>query len=725
MTKWLRGYCRAAALAASLALAACGGGSGGWDGIGGGSESGANAGTGSEGASTAEPGGKAPGSQEPKVANEVARGSLTPEAGGVIKVPDDAKGLGGARIEVPPDAALDQLDVQVGYEDGLPGPLRDEAVAAGAKPVSKTVVIEVTHGGASTFNKPVTLTIPYDTAAAGGLPPAVVYWDPDAGRYRTVAVIAVDTAKGTVTFQTSHFSKFVAVVVDALLSGIPGTDTGFRLLTDSVLHQNFGSYLYGGHCAAFSSMSTFYYSMAKPKRLFSFAQEGAAGQPVDDELTRTALAMTYALIDGKWSSFAPGIVIPSKVQTGLLMIQSMILTGDAVHLVMHAGGTKGGHSVTAFAYDAANKRFRIYDSNFPNNEATFDWSMDAGFGTYSRALAYSPDMFDNIGYASDDTFGAPAQFRRIIADWESGALKDYFQYLEVTDTQGKNQALAYGASVTVKMPYDDNQTVAGKFSKPSGSAKPGYLHVYYDGVRQSAAGVPLSASGDFSLNFPKKLDNKVEVMLLVSEHPRDMNRGFSAFGKFTVQPDGKNFFVNFGFETGDATGWKSWSTQRTNPWTPTKLEIVNVGFDPIATDIPTVVFGAHAARINDSTPNYHKTFVSQKAVVPVTGNPQLVFQWAAVLEDPQHSPEDQPYIKVVVRNVTTGVDLYAKEYFTSDPQFKGWKDYKNGTWKAIPWQSVVLTGMSAYAGNEIELVMEGADCNLGAHGGYVYLDGEE
>ncbi len=160
-------------------------------------------------------------------------------------------------------------------------------------------------------------------------------------------------------------------------------------------------------------------------------------------------------------------------------------------------------------------------------------------------------------------------------------------------------------------------------------------------------------------------------------------------------------------------------------WTPTKIYVVDVGFDPIASDIPTVQFGSHSVQINDSDPNYHTTFIQQTATVPTTGNPQLNFKWAAVLEDPQHSPADQPYIDVAVANLTKGIDLYRKRFYTSDPSFGGWNSYQGGQWKAIPWQSVLLTGLSTYAGDQIQLRVDGADCNLGGHGGYVYLDGEE
>ncbi|MES3022547.1 MAG: hypothetical protein V4857_13285 [Pseudomonadota bacterium] len=663
-----------------------------------------------------------------EVANEVARAAFSASAGAVLTVPASAAGMQGVRVEIPADAAIDDIEVQVGYEDALPGPFRAEAVAAQATAVSKTLVLKVAKGGPTSFNQVVTVSMPYDVAAAGDLPPAVAYWDPEAKLYRAVSVVGIDRAKGTVTFRTAHFSKFMAFVVKALGLDMPSVDTGFRTGADSVLHPNFGSYAHGGHCAAFASISTHYYSLARSTRLYPFAQEGALEQPVDDEITRTAMAMTYALLVNKWNSVASSLVIPSKTDTGKLMIAQMILTGHPLHLVMHSGNDAGGHSVTAFAYDAPNARFRIYDSNFPKNEVTFDWNALTGFGTYSRAAAYPATMFDNIGYTSDGTFGAPAQFQKIISDWEGGKLKDYFANLEVTDDKGAAKPLIYASAVNVQVPYLDNQSVSGKFSRPAGSTKPVYLHVYYDGKPQTAAAPAIDAAGNFILKFPTKLEKKIDVMLLVSEHPRSTVTGFSSFGKFTVQPEGKNFFLNFGFETGDMTGWTSQtrllSTGELSE--PDKFAAVGVGFDPIATDLPTAVFGKHAALVNDATPGYHATYLTQKATVPAaSSNPQLVFQWAAVLEDPQHTMTDQPYVDVVVRNITKGTDLYRRRFFTSDAAFTGWKEYKGGAWKAIPWQPVLLTGLAPYAGDEIELRITGADCALGGHGGYVYLDGEE
>lgn len=662
-----------------------------------------------------------------EVPNELARSEITTDASTatIIKLSDSKSALYGTTIELPVGAVIEDAQLQVGYEDALPGPLRKEALDAGATQVSKVIVLKMASGKDNTFNQPVNVTIPYDVSVAGDMPPAVFYWDEASKRYQTASVISLDRAAGLVTFRTSHFSKFVALVLLAMGTE-PEVDTGFRLGTDSILHQNFGSYQYGGHCAAYASLSTYYYRNPGASPLYAFAQEGTDEQPADDEITRSALAMTYGVIAAKWASVAGSIVIPSAVDTGKLMLQSMIVTGQPLHLVMHSNNaTDGGHSVTTHGYDATAKAFRIYDSNFPKNEVTFPWTFGSGFGVYSRAASYPAKMFDYVGYASDDTFAAPAQFAKIVGDWKSGKLADYFNNLKVTNPKDAvTSVLDVKSEVTVEIPYEDGKSVAGQFTRPAGSTNPVFLHVYKDGVKQGN-GQPIGADGKFSIPFPTKLENKVDVMLLVTEHPLSLTTGFTAFGKFSVKADGKNFFVNFGFETGDTTGWSANTTRRGSLFNPTKATVVGSGFDSIATDLPLSVFGQHAIRVNDEDNDYHTTILSQRATVPVTGNPQLRFQWAAVLEDPQHSPSDQPYVDVIVRNVTKGSELYRRRFYTNDPTFNGWKDYQGGNWKAIPWQAVVVTGLTSSAGDEIELAITGADCGLGGHGGYVYLDGEE
>ena len=138
-----------------------------------------------------------------------------------------------------------------------------------------------------------------------------------------------------------------------------------------------------------------------------------------------------------------------------------------------------------------------------------------------------------------------------------------------------------------------------------------------------------------------------------------------------------------------------------------------------------VYIGNQSARINNDDNDYHISSVTQSAIVPNAANPQAKFYWAAVLEDPQHDPADQPYVDVTVTDDTAGTTLYHKNFYTDDPGYPGWLPFSGGSWKAIPWQTITLGFTQAEAGHKITVKVIAADCALGGHGGYVYLDGDE
>lgn len=381
------------------------------------------------------------------------------------------------------------------------------------------------------------ITIPYDKTKANGLPPVVVYWDENNKIYRPVAVVNIDKDKGLVTFKAPHFSRFMAIIVDKLGVSMPDVDTGFRMGVDSILHKNFGSYEFGGHCMAFASIATHYFSMKKSKKLYAFAQDGVLQDPLDDELVRSALRYTYALLASKWEDVKNEVLIPSKTDTGLLVLQAMIVTGQPVHFGISSSPTNG-HSIVVYGYYSANARFRIYDSNFPKDEVTLNWNNITGFGSYSKAAYYDSSIFDNIGYFSDDTFGESAQFEKIISDWESGALKDYFANLSIKDYNcTTTQNLSFNSDVNIVIPSIDTVTLYGHFTSPVGNNNnKNYLWVMQNGKRLSEAGIAIPASGDFSFNIDGTNATNTEIMLMVSGNEHDPFRGFTAFGKFIVTP---------------------------------------------------------------------------------------------------------------------------------------------------------------------------------------------
>ena len=121
-------------------------------------------------------------------------------------------GMQGTSLTIPA-GALDRAELQVGYENTLPGAFPDTAIAAGAVAVSKTLVLKVSNSELSESFEPITISMPYDRAAAGDLPPIVLRWDDLAHRYRAVSVIGIDRGQGIVTFRTSNIANFTAVIV--------------------------------------------------------------------------------------------------------------------------------------------------------------------------------------------------------------------------------------------------------------------------------------------------------------------------------------------------------------------------------------------------------------------------------------------------------------------------------------------------------------------------------
>jgi hypothetical protein len=111
--------------------------------------------------------------------------------------------------------------------------------------------------------------------------------------------------------------------------------------------------------------------------------------------------------------------------------------------------------------------------------------------------------------------------------------------------------------------------------------------------------------------------------------------------------------------------------------------------------------------------------------VPDVINPEVRFNWAAVLQDPNHPPEYQPFIDITVTNITTDRVIYSKHFYSNDPSYSGWKAVYVGSqrWQAIHWQ-VVLVDLTEAIGCDVKIKITAADCGYGAHGGYAYLDVE-
>jgi hypothetical protein len=194
-------------------------------------------------------------------------------------------------------------------------------------------------------------------------------------------------------------------------------------------------------------------------------------------------------------------------------------------------------------------------------------------------------------------------------------------------------------------------------------------------------------------------------------------------------------FVNGGFETGDLTGWTqgsgTWSSGQYNPASnppvyidPTTLSgpgistVVSTGFDPVVVTLPMVYAGNNAVRVNfaSGTPSggTDASWISQ--TVTNYGSSSINFAWSAVLENGGHSANQQAHFYIQVVDLTTNTVAYTVSYNASSPNIA----QSSGGALYSGWQAETV---SVTQGHDYKVTLLAADCALGGHYGYVYLDG--
>lgn len=205
-------------------------------------------------------------------------------------------------------------------------------------------------------------------------------------------------------------------------------------------------------------------------------------------------------------------------------------------------------------------------------------------------------------------------------------------------------------------------------------------------------------------------------------------------------------FTNGGFETGNFTGWtkiKGYNNGlKGSP--PFSMSSINVDYtygtellstvgtitDP-RTDglLPMPGTGKYSAKINDESGNNHFNAISQQDVITEAdrgsdGKLHVRFSYAAVLEDPQHSPDEQPFFYVLLQDMSSSQTLYSEFTYSNQPgRTFHTSNYGYSTWKWTDWNNIDIVVPDSALGHTLLIAAAASDCSLGAHGGYVYLDG--
>jgi hypothetical protein len=207
-------------------------------------------------------------------------------------------------------------------------------------------------------------------------------------------------------------------------------------------------------------------------------------------------------------------------------------------------------------------------------------------------------------------------------------------------------------------------------------------------------------------------------------------------------------FTNGGFENGTFNGWTTTTflnpgLKGSSPFTGASIQrnaggsnytsILGPYTEMSQSDANTggvlhyPLSGQYCAVVNDEGANKNGNTLTQTANVGPSdvksdGLVHVQFAWAAVVENPGHATNEQPYVYVHVRDVSKSTDLYSSFIFAGDGSI--WNTVPNSPDAAqyTNWQTIDLAPGGISVGDSIELDVTAAGCSLGGHWGYVYVD---
>lgn len=168
--------------------------------------------------------------------------------------------------------------------------------------------------------------------------------------------------------------------------------------------------------------------------------------------------------------------------------------------------------------------------------------------------------------------------------------------------------------------------------------------------------------------------------------------------------------IDYGWESKLSRHTVCWDENATDPRTGDKLRIVPQG-KKASVRLGNWEDGNEAEGIT-----YTMTIDSASCI--------LMLQYAVVLQDPNHDPDEQPRftIEICDENGQKIDPMCGYINFAADATREGWhtegSGYDQVTWK--DWTTIGLN-LSAYAGKTITVRLATFDCTLSAHYGYAYF----
>ena len=137
----------------------------------------------------------------------------------------------------------------------------------------------------------------------------------------------------------------------------------------------------------------------------------------------------------------------------------------------------------------------------------------------------------------------------------------------------------------------------------------------------------------------------------------------------------------------------------------------------------------HSIRLGNADTGAQAERVAYTFKIPVGASKyNLIFNYAVVLQNPTHAPQQQPRFTVKIYNLTDNDYIDCSSFnFIASSDLPGFKLSKNESRTSIyykDWSSATIN-LEGDAGKTIRLEFTTNDCSVGGHFGYAYLDVNE
>jgi hypothetical protein len=201
-----------------------------------------------------------------------------------------------------------------------------------------------------------------------------------------------------------------------------------------------------------------------------------------------------------------------------------------------------------------------------------------------------------------------------------------------------------------------------------------------------------------------------------------------------------NYCDNLDFSNLDFSNWDTYCAttsgllgvlQNITPYSPPSLcngrlqhSLVTGGTDPIVPSMSRTYPGGNnlSVLLGDNQGINGRASIIRRTFNVTAQNNKLIYRYAVVLENPDHTDDEQPFFRTRLIKPDGTYDACADYLSFAGDGLPGWNSIQIGveSFEYRDW-TTVLVPLTAYIGQTVTIEISVADCDRGGHFGYAYL----